>query len=567
MLKKLFTAMLVASLSLGAFATQAYADHEHDVHGYIMGFVDEGDTGAFHFTLKECDGTLHTFHFKDHSNRGVLRSSINRYIDSGDFVRVKDDNQFVGAMQNVPGGNCDNLQLILDALAHDDGEDFEEDFDEDLDEDLEEILEVYEDADHLEDGEVLAPPPPSDRPERMRDRMEHRMDHDGEMRMKYELRKKQKHRLSDERKQEVGSRVRDNLRREIREDLEDDGRVSKRHLKQLRERMKKRMRFENSDDRAERLEEEAGFQHINPVKLRRLKTESIATMHPITMKGKYVAKEGHSFIINPRQHVLAELDFGGKQDAYEEFIGQRVVVKGEALRSSKVIHVDGMKLLEGQPEENTPLDKWRVGASLYQDVDTADEGIWYTKHLGLLYDRGIFGGYEDGTFGAANPVTIGEISKVVSEAARHELDQDEDFEELLEGHRGHWSKRYIRHMKRHRFIDNLDNPDRPATRKEVIRAILKAYGLDELDMENLPEAFPDTDDEFIRKAYELGIVGGYDDGTFRPNANINRAEVAKIITLAIEMLEEDDGSLEELEDIFDEIEDLEDEELEEWLDQ
>jgi hypothetical protein len=34
---------------------------------------------------------------------------------------------------------------------------------------------------------------------------------------------------------------------------------------------------------------------------------------------------------------------------------------------------------------------------------------------------------------------------------------------------------------------------------------------------------------YVLKAVELGIVQGYSDGTFRPNANISRAEASKIL--------------------------------------
>lgn len=38
----------------------------------------------------------------------------------------------------------------------------------------------------------------------------------------------------------------------------------------------------------------------------------------------------------------------------------------------------------------------------------------------------------------------------------------------------------------------------------------------------------------IKKAYEAGLVSGYSDGTFRPNANVTRAAFAKMIVLAVE---------------------------------
>ena len=41
--------------------------------------------------------------------------------------------------------------------------------------------------------------------------------------------------------------------------------------------------------------------------------------------------------------------------------------------------------------------------------------------------------------------------------------------------------------------------------------------------------FSDTSDTFILKAYELGIVGGYPDGTFRPDNYLTRQEFFKIV--------------------------------------
>jgi len=36
---------------------------------------------------------------------------------------------------------------------------------------------------------------------------------------------------------------------------------------------------------------------------------------------------------------------------------------------------------------------------------------------------------------------------------------------------------------------------------------------------------------------ELGFIGGYDDGSFRGNQSITRAEVCKIIVMVLEYLE------------------------------
>jgi len=58
------------------------------------------------------------------------------------------------------------------------------------------------------------------------------------------------------------------------------------------------------------------------------------------------------------------------------------------------------------------------------------------------------------------------------------------------------------------------------------------------------ESFSDVDKSFwayepISDMMERGILKGYPDGTFRPNADITRAEFAKILVSAFELKEDD----------------------------
>ena len=41
--------------------------------------------------------------------------------------------------------------------------------------------------------------------------------------------------------------------------------------------------------------------------------------------------------------------------------------------------------------------------------------------------------------------------------------------------------------------------------------------------------FSDSGDTPIRQVYEAGIIEGYPDGTFRPDAQITRAEISTIV--------------------------------------
>ncbi|MBQ7523498.1 MAG: C40 family peptidase [Oscillospiraceae bacterium] len=81
--------------------------------------------------------------------------------------------------------------------------------------------------------------------------------------------------------------------------------------------------------------------------------------------------------------------------------------------------------------------------------------------------------------------------------------------------------------------DSFRNMDltQPITRLEMCTLTVKAF--EEITGNIIEPArkdyFTDTQALDALKAYECGIVGGYPDGTFRPNANITRQEFFKVI--------------------------------------
>ena len=69
------------------------------------------------------------------------------------------------------------------------------------------------------------------------------------------------------------------------------------------------------------------------------------------------------------------------------------------------------------------------------------------------------------------------------------------------------------------------------TRAEMCALAVHAYGLitkNAIELERT-DYFSDTTDPTILMAYELGIVSGYPDGTFRPDKPLTRQEFFKII--------------------------------------
>lgn len=122
-------------------------------------------------------------------------------------------------------------------------------------------------------------------------------------------------------------------------------------------------------------------------------------------------------------------------------------------------------LKEDVRDENT------TNVSDFSDVKSSD---WYGTTVATLADMGIVKGYEDGTFRPNAPITRAEFAAIAT-----------------------------------RFFDETGATYEPGTFTDV------------------------TGDEWfagaIMDAVNLGLIGGYEDGTVRPNNNITRAEACAIV--------------------------------------
>ena len=101
------------------------------------------------------------------------------------------------------------------------------------------------------------------------------------------------------------------------------------------------------------------------------------------------------------------------------------------------------------------------------------------------------------------------------------------------------------------YEDGTFRPNEPITRAELAAMAVRFYEAFEAEYEE--GTFLDVDgDEWyadaIAAAEELGIIGGYPDGTVRPNNNITRAETCAIVNRVLERRPHDDhlGDVEDM---------------------
>lgn len=105
----------------------------------------------------------------------------------------------------------------------------------------------------------------------------------------------------------------------------------------------------------------------------------------------------------------------------------------------------------------------------------------------------------------------------------------------------HWSRKYVESMAAKNVVNGYEDgtfrPDNEITRAEFAKMIVSAL---ELDLSNYNGGFSDikaTDwyADYVATIVRLGLARGYGDGTFKPNNKITRAEMAVILGNALDL--------------------------------
>ena len=186
------------------------------------------------------------------------------------------------------------------------------------------------------------------------------------------------------------------------------------------------------------------------------------------------------------------------------------------------------------------------------------ENHWGKGSIIILQVRGLFNGYEDGTFRPENLVTQAEVAVLVDRLVKEKLDKlgidyDDEDEVLTEDDQElknvpGWAKKSVKKGLKNKYI-NLKrfNSQVQCDRLTACVQIAKALGLDPVTLgKNDVNPFKDSklmsDEDFgyILALYKAGYVKGYPDGKFNPNRLVKRAEMAAILERFLEDKDDDD---------------------------
>jgi hypothetical protein len=194
------------------------------------------------------------------------------------------------------------------------------------------------------------------------------------------------------------------------------------------------------------------------------------------------------------------------------------------------------------PEEGTYSTNFYFNGSDSYDGQTGDSNLWYRWDFN-------YNGTSDLTYDTSWTHTptvyhyfstdegVGDINVKLEVK-----DEDDEISSTVQSVYIHWASSYLEELKDAGIMRGYSGdmkPDQNITRAELLKTVLEGVDTDMNGM-TYKGYFSDVKSsdwswKYVEKAYEMGIITGYTDGTFKPNQNINRAEALKIVLEGFEI--------------------------------
>lgn len=152
----------------------------------------------------------------------------------------------------------------------------------------------------------------------------------------------------------------------------------------------------------------------------------------------------------------------------------------------------------------------------------------YYGIINEMAEKGIIGGYEDGTFRPDEPITRKHASALLDRQLKlPEVAREFKIKDMPKAH-PYYDDMYKVVNKGYLKINpnGLIFPDRPLTRGEMAQVLARAY---ELDLNGDMHPFSgvrEWNNMYVSALYNSGITTGYTDGTFREDETVTRGHFA-----------------------------------------
>ena len=169
---------------------------------------------------------------------------------------------------------------------------------------------------------------------------------------------------------------------------------------------------------------------------------------------------------------------------------------------------------------------------------------WAYPYIEAIAGAGLTAGYPDGTYRPDNPVTRAEMAVFIKKGIHGStytppaLDGSHPFNDIA----GHWAEAWIEDLydegMTSGFPDGTYRPENQVTRAEMAVFLKKAIHGSAYTSPAPDGSHPFSDiashwaEAWIEDLYDEGITSGYPDGTYRPENQVTRAEMAVFLVNA-----------------------------------
>lgn len=219
----------------------------------------------------------------------------------------------------------------------------------------------------------------------------------------------------------------------------------------------------------------------------------------------------------------------------------------EVKNSWKLLSAGTVKVLDGKNFVEFATDHFTkfVVMQIPNFVNFKDVNLhWAKQYIDKLNGLEILKGYADGTFKPDNNVTRAEFAKIVVEAFGVAIPEAKDVSKNVfsDVPKDAWHWKYVYAAYNGKIVvgfkDNTFMPDKPVNRAEALKMLFEAAGT-EIDT-SVSTSFEDVFStswfgKYVSHAVKQKLVQGFDDQTFRPGKNMSRGEVAKLVSLLLDM--------------------------------
>jgi hypothetical protein len=165
-------------------------------------------------------------------------------------------------------------------------------------------------------------------------------------------------------------------------------------------------------------------------------------------------------------------------------------------------------------------------------------GHWAETNISKLVAAGAVSGYPDGTFKPDNTISRAEFATILVKAFKLESKEGKVFTDTA----NHWAREAIATAAANGIVngysDTTFGPNDNITREQMAVMIAKAAKLtDATEGKSFADGAQISDwaKEAVVKASGNGIISGYPDNTFKPQATATRAEAVTVIVKALSL--------------------------------